>query len=85
MVSDMIITHHENAMKDRLSGKSHTVSMQMAPHMNTEQCNNLEGEMQQLTERTGSHRNQTKNITKEVCAHADYMYRYSFVNGVVYG
>ncbi|XP_026810672.1 uncharacterized protein LOC113552153 [Rhopalosiphum maidis] len=65
MVSDMIITHHENAMKDRLSGKSHTVSMQMAPHMNTEQCNNLEGEMQQLTERTGSHRNQAKNITKE--------------------
>lgn len=68
MVSDMIITHHDNAMKDRLSGKSHAaVTMQMAPHMNAEQCNNLEGEMQQLTERTGQHRNQAKNISKEVC------------------
>lgn len=67
MVSDMIITHHDNAMKDRLSGKSHVVSMQMAPHMNAEQCNNLEGEMQQLNERTGQHRNQAKNISKEVC------------------
>lgn len=66
MVSDMIITHHDNAMKDRLSGKSHAaVTMQMAPHMNAEQCNNLEGEMQQLTERTGQHRNQAKNISKE--------------------
>jgi len=68
MVSDMIITHHESAMKDRLSGKSHAVTVQLPQQKNVEQCENLEGEAQQHAERTGPHQNQTKNVSKEVCA-----------------
>ncbi|KAL4149185.1 hypothetical protein QTP88_003185 [Uroleucon formosanum] len=65
MVSDMIITHHESAMKDRLSGKSNAVSVQLPQQKNLEQCENLEGETQQNAERTEQHRNQTKNVSKE--------------------
>lgn len=68
MVSDMIITHHESAVKDRLSGKSNAVSVQLPQQKNLEQCENLEGETQQNAERTEQHRNQTKNVSKEVCA-----------------
>lgn len=71
MVSDMIITHHDSAMKDRLSGKSHAVSVQLPQQRNEEQCENLDGETQQHAERTGPHRNQLKNVSKEVCACVD--------------
>lgn len=71
MVSDMIITHHESAMKDRLSGKSHTVSVQLPQQRNAEQCKNLGGETQQHAERNGPHRNQMKNVSKEVCTRVD--------------